>query len=388
MGKRTFVDIKEIASYNSLYNGWRLVSTGDGKDKRRDVIQFGENLKANLKDLQRRLLDETWEPDKGRSFWLFTEGKWRLIHTVGVEDRIVHQALVYHFHLRRHFVKRTFGSIKNRGTLKASKQVRRDLYKSGCLYVIKLDVSKYYPSVIKSKLMEEIRKKYKGEAALRLYEKVLRSYQPDLDTGISIGALPSQDNGNYYLTPLDYFALDVLLVRYYTRYVDDIVILCDKEKAKKLIPALTEFVSMYGLKFGKIALFPVTARRIDFCSYAVNESNTRLRRATLRRFTRKLRQLSKRQYNPVYERSCVCSYLGMLKYCDSNNILKKLKNEYSSIFERIDRYSKRNRRKENDFASAETRDRRIQTLFQPPYQRGGKYRRGQRGTRYRGNPMC
>lgn len=121
MGKRTFVDIRKIASYNALYNGWRLVSTGDGKDERRDVIEFGKNLKANLKGLQRRLLDGTWEPDSGKVFYLETENKIREIHTVGVEDRIVHQTLVYHFALQKRFVNRTFGSIKGRGTLRANK---------------------------------------------------------------------------------------------------------------------------------------------------------------------------------------------------------------------------------------------------------------------------
>lgn len=50
MGKRTFVDIKEIASFNSLYNAWRLCSIGDGKDKRRDVIDFEKEEKSNVRN--------------------------------------------------------------------------------------------------------------------------------------------------------------------------------------------------------------------------------------------------------------------------------------------------------------------------------------------------
>lgn len=265
MSKRTFVDLKEIASFNSLYNAWRLCSTGDGKDKRRDVIDFGNNLTANLKSLQKRLIDETWVPDVGCTFWLFTEGKWRQIHTVGIEDRIVHQALVYHFSLHRKFVNRTFGSIKGRGTLKASKQVRKDLHRSGFEYVIKLDAKKYYPSINKQKLIELVRWKYKGEAALRLFEKVVMSYQPESEIGVSIGALTSQNNGNYYLTPFDYFVLQVLGVKYFSRYVDDMVILCEsKQKAAEWIPKIKEFGAKFGITFGKIEVFPVNARRIDF----------------------------------------------------------------------------------------------------------------------------
>lgn len=386
MGKRTFVDIRKIASYNALYNGWRLVSTGDGKDERRDVIEFGKNLKANLKDLQRRLLDGTWEPDSGKVFYLETENKIREIHTVGVEDRIVHQTLVYHFALQKRFVNRTFGSIKGRGTLRANKQVRKDLHRSKYKYALKLDVKKYYPSINKTKLIREIRRKYKGEAAIALLEKVIRAYKPELDIGVSIGALTSQNNGNFYLTPFDYFVLEVLGVKYYVRYVDDMVILVpDKKEGERIIRRLIEFLNGYDLVFGKIALFPIDKRRIDFCSYAVNNENVRLRKGILKRFIRKLRDLKKHPQEGMYERSCVCSYLGFLKYCDSNNILKVLKDEYGEVFVRIDRYAKKRRSKEVDASCSTSGTERVQTFLQPQKRRGrpGHNRRGNRGTRHK-----
>lgn len=389
MSKRTFVDLKEIASFNSLYNGWRLCSMGDGKDKRRDVIDFGNNLAANLKSLQKRLLNETWEPDSGRSFRLFTEGKWREIHTVGIEDRIVHQALVYRFSIHEKFVNRTFGSIKGKGTLKANKQVRKDLHRSRFECVIKLDAKKYYPNINKAKLIELVRQKYKGEAALRLFEKVVNSYQPESEVGVSIGALTSQNNGNYYLTPFDYFVLQSLGVKYFSRYVDDMVILCEsKQKAAEWIPKMKEFAAQFGITFGRIEVFPVTARRIDFCGYAVNKENVRLRKATSIRFIRKLNEFDERPaINGMYERNSVCSYLGMLKYCDSYNLLKQLKNEHIEVFRRINRYAKGKRSKDNDIACTSTGNERIQTVLQSPRNRAGRNSRGQRATRYRGRPL-
>ena len=367
-----------------------MCSTGDGKDERRDVIDFGNNLTANLKSLQRRLLNETWEPDAGRTFWLFTEGKWRQIHTVGIEDRIVHQALVYHFSLHRKFVNRTFGSIKGRGTLKANKQVRKDLHRSGFEYVIKLDAKKYYPNINKQKLIELIRWKYKGEAALRLFEKVIRSYQPESEVGVSIGALTSQNNGNFYLTPFDYFVLQMLGVKYFARYVDDMVIICEsKEKAAEWIPQMKKYAAQFGITFGKVEVFPIDARRIDFCGYAVNKDNIRLRKATAMRFTRKLNNFTKRPaINGMYERNSVCSYLGMLKYCDSYNLLKQLKNEHSEVFRRIDRYAKGSRSKDNEIACTSTGNRRIQKVLQSSRSRAGRNSRGQRATRHSGRPMC
>jgi hypothetical protein len=382
--KRRKIDFEEMTSYCSLYNAWVRCSRGDGKDRRRDVRRYAVNLKENLLRLQQRLRDGTWEPDKGRTFYLRTEGKIREIHTVGVEDRIVHQILVKAFNLQRHFVRRTFGSIKKRGTLRANKQVRKDLRTSGYNYCVKLDVRKYYPSIDKNILIALVRRRYKGEDAIRLYEKVLWSYKPDTDKSISIGALTSQDSGNFYLTPLDLYLLQELKVRCMSRYVDDIVILVrDKEEGERVIRKATEFVRTLGLEFGKILLFPIDKRRIDYCSYAVNGENVRLRASTKRRFIRKLRNLTKRPQRPEYERNCVCSYLGMLQYCNGYKLLKDLRNEYHQVFGRIDRHAERCGEQERETASATAADGRVQNILQPPHNRAGYNRRGNRGTRVR-----
>lgn len=385
MSKRIYVDIREIADYHSLWRGWQNASAGE-KGDRHDVQKYAQDVDKNLRDLQKRLLDGTWEPDPGKSFMLFTEGKWRKIHTVNVENRIVHFALVEHFAISKKFVRRTFGSIKKRGTLKASKQVRKDLRVSGYQYAIKLDARKYYPSINKSKLIGLVRSRYKGEAALRLFEKVVNSYQPELETGVSIGALTSQDNGNFYLTPFDCFVLEMLGVRFYTRYVDDMVILiAEKRDAKRLIPEMQRYAAMFGIVFGKIAVFPIASRRIDFCGYAVNHENTYLRKGTLMRFRRKLIRFDKKPpVNGEYERSCIYSYDGLLKYCDSYNIKEQLKNEHYEVFNRIERFAKGRRDKKNEVPASQPGDGRVPTVLQPPRRRargGGRNRRGDRCTR-------
>lgn len=81
MSKRKLVTIEDIADFHSLWRGWINASSGE-KASRHDVQKYGQNVEAKLRDLQKRLLNGTWRPDKGQSFMLFTEGKWRLIHTV------------------------------------------------------------------------------------------------------------------------------------------------------------------------------------------------------------------------------------------------------------------------------------------------------------------
>lgn len=355
--RREYVDFDLLTSYDELYNGW-LRATEGKKGDRADAVEFGatpEILKRNLLDLQRRLRDGTWQASPGRTYKLFTERKWRDITVVPIEDRIVHQVLVKWFDMKRRFIRRTFGSIKKRGTLAASKQVRRDLYVSGFRYVIITDAKKYYPNVDKERMIYLLRRMYKGEKALRLFEMVIRSYMPD-ELGMSIGALTSQDCGNLYYTPLDHFVLDVLKVRYYSRLVDNTVMLVrSKKEGARVIRKLKEKAPENGIIYGMLEMFPIDGRKIDFCGYVVDANSiSRMRTSTFHNFTRLLRELEKKPMaDTLKERSRVYSYLGILRHCHGEAIEKSLILEHYEVFKRIERCaSKRTDRKERDASAA------------------------------------
>lgn len=363
--KRQIVRIEDIASFYSLYNAWIKISRGDGKDKREDVIEYEKNLNANLNRLSRKLLDGSWRPDKGRTFMLYTEGKWRQIHVVDVETRIVYQDLVDHFDLKRLFVNRTFGSIKKRGTLRANKQVRRDLHRHPEYdYVIKTDFHHYYQSIVKDILMALVRRKFKGSAAIALLELCIRRYLPDSVVGISIGAVTSQNLGNYYLTPMDRFILEDLKMPCMSRNVDDTVILCRKEDGVRVIPRLIEKANEYGLTYGKIAFFPVDRRRIDFCGWAVNRTNVLVRKSTVRRYWRKLHRLSEHPRRVNKMMSIIGSYDGILKFADAYKLNVLIHKENDEVFRRIHRYTARKRRNERKAAVAAAGNGRVPPLLQ------------------------
>ena len=180
------------------------------------------------------------------------------------------------YHIRKRFIRRTYGSIKNRGTLKASKQLRRDLYK-GVNYIVQWDMRKFYPSIDKDKLKELIRRKIKGESALRLMNKIIDAYKPKTKRGISIGALTSQTNGNWMLTPFDYFCLDTMKVHFYERNVDDIVMgFRTKEEIAEKIPRMKAFVETLGVTVGKLIVFPVEKQKVSFCMLRVERTVQKL----------------------------------------------------------------------------------------------------------------
>lgn len=348
--KRQLVRIEDVADIGLLREGWKN-ATKPKKYWRKSVKNYEVNLERNLLSLSRRLREGKWRPSSGRTFKMITEGKWREITSFPVEDCIVHYALVKVFKFSRYFIRRTHGSIKGRGCLSASKQVRRDIRRLSHnvgyenVYVVKYDCKKFYLNISKSRLKEKILKKYKGSAAIELLFAVIDSYMLDSETGISIGALTSQDQGNYFLTALDYFALQTIFTRYYNRYVDDITTLwCNKAKAVDAIGRMIEAAAKDSVIFGRIELYPLCKRRVDFCGYAINlhsdELSTRMRPKTVRRYIRRLHLEQKRRRREeradgLKEASfaqTIASYEGIAVHADTTKLLSNLKNKYYEIY--------------------------------------------------------
>lgn len=373
--KRQIVRIEDISDIKLLHEGWKNATKGD-KYWRKSTHEYEVNLDNNLRSLSHRLREGTWRPSSGHTFRMMTEGKWRDITSFPIEDRIVHFAVVHVFNMSRHFIRRTHGSIKGRGCLSASKQVRRDirnishrvemLNKKNAtageeifeVTVVKYDCKKFYPNILKPRLKEKIRRKYKGEAAIALLFSIIDAYMPDSERGMSIGALTSQDMGNFFLTMLDLFALENIRTHYYNRYVDDITTLREsKAQAIAAIPRMVEAAEKDGIIFGRIEVYPLRVRRVDFCGYAVGMLNgtlsTRMRPKTVRRYCRRLHvaanhlaamraDTSKRAtvlggFAAESLRQTIASYEGIALHADTHNLLINLKRNYHEIFRTSDR---------------------------------------------------
>lgn len=375
--KREIIRIEDISDINLLREGWKNATKGD-KYWRKSTHNYEVNLERNLLSLSHRLREGTWRPSSGHTFRMMTEGKWRDITSFPIEDRIVHYAVVHVFNMPRHFIRRTHGSIKGRGCLSASKQVRKDIRNishrvellnkqhenNGAanedifeVTVVKYDCKKFYPNILKPRLKEKILRKYKGEAAIALLFAIIDSYMPDSERGMSIGALTSQDMGNFFLTMLDLFALENIRTHYYNRYVDDITTLREsKAQAIVAIPRMVEVAEKDGIIFGRIEVYPLRVRRVDFCGYAVGMLNGRLstmmRPKTVRRYCRRLHVAAKRAlaqqatsqratvlggFAAESLRQTIASYEGIALHADTHNLLINIKRNYYEVFRTSDR---------------------------------------------------
>lgn len=289
-----------------------------GKAKQTGVIEFDKNYDQNIADIYRELVTKTYatSPYKHRTIM---ERKERLISILPYRDRVVHHAIMNVLEpiFVKTFTRDTYSCIKGRGVHLASNMLKHYLKDADAtLYCIKVDIRKFYPSVDNEILKLLLRRKFKDIDLLWLLDSII-----DSSAGLPIGNYLSQYLSNFYLTYFDHWIKEVLKVRYYLRYADDIVIL---HSDKKYLHNVLANISSYLEVNLKLILKPnrgpfPTSLGIDFGGYVHYHTHTLMRKTIKQSFARAIK--SKK---PA---SSINSYMGWAKHCNSKHLIKKLTNE-------------------------------------------------------------
>jgi hypothetical protein len=194
-------------------------------------------------------------------------------------------------------------------------------------YCLKMDISKFYPSVDHEILYKIMKKKIKCKDTLWLLEDIVFSVPGGKN--VPIGNYTSQWFGNLYMNEVDQYLKHHHHVKYYMRYCDDFLILHpDKDYLNTLLVDIEEFLSdKLELTLSKKALFPVS-QGIDFLGYRHFPEYILLRKSTQKRFKKRIQELpleylegkiTKDQY-----RSSLASMMGWLRWCNSHNLSKAM----------------------------------------------------------------
>ena len=277
----------KVCSYETLYNSYLKARRGKTKSAR--VLNFSYNLEQELSELQNELKNQTFRTGKYNHFIIF-EPKKRKISALPFRDRVVHHAI--HFVIEPIFEKKfiydSYACRKMKGTHAGADRLQKFIQKvNKDYYVLKCDVSKYFPSVNHEVLKKCIRKKIADEKLLWLLDDIIDS----TEEGIPIGNLTSQLFANIYLNELDEFIKYDLKIKYYIRYMDDFIILHESKKylhgVKGKIKLL--FVSIKLTMHPKKAnIFPV-ASGIDFLGYRIFSKHRLVRKSTVKRFLKNIK---------------------------------------------------------------------------------------------------
>ncbi len=321
------------------------------KNARKDKLFYKEVKMVDadpdfyLSQIQEMLINGTYKVSDYTISIINDKGKEReLAKLPYFPDRIIQWAIMLQIEhvFMEVFCDHTCASIKNRGISRAQDLLHEYLKNDpqGTKYCLKVDISKFYPSIDHEILKQLLRRKFKDKRLLQLLDMIVDSSPHE--TGVPIGSYLSQYLANYYLAYFDHFMKEELHLKYVVRYMDDIVVLSDsKEQLHEVRKAMDEYLKKYlnvHLK-DNYQVFPVDSRGIDFIGFRSFHGYTLLRKRTCKKFKKKMLCIKKKQDAGQlinYSEWCSAnSYKGWLKMCDGYRLSEKY---ITPIQPSLDRY--------------------------------------------------
>lgn len=291
-----------------------------GKESQYGVKVYDKRPVSNLVLLHCMLKHRRYRTSKYTTFPIF-DPKERLIFCLPFwPDRITHHAIMNV--LEKPFVDcftaDSYSCIKRRGIHGFDRNLKKALHDvPGTQFCLKIDVKKFYPSIDHRILKKQLRRKFKDQDLLWLLDNII-----DSADGVPIGNYLSQFFANFYLTGFDHWLKEVVGVKYYLRYADDMVFLAaTKPELHALLAKIRQYFSDHlNLSIKQnYQVFPVESRGIDVAGMVYRHyGNIRMRKSIKQNFARAAAK--KRRKNESIQ-----SYRGWAKYTKSNHLLKKLK---------------------------------------------------------------
>jgi retron-type reverse transcriptase len=299
-----------LCSFENLYQAY--CSARRGKRRRTEVAQFELDLESNLCALQAELSEGRWQPGPYRNFYV-QEHKRRLITAAPFRDRVVHHALVSVLEpvFEPAFIYDSYACRKGKGQHRAVERFTH--FARFNRYVLRADITKFYPSVDHETLLGLVARRVKDHLVLEMVRRILASGQGILESecevawfpgddlfsplernrGLPIGNLTSQFFGNVCLNALDHFVKEELRQRCYVRYMDDFAVFGNcKGALHEIRQAIADFLAKSRLILHR----PRTRLHrsdegVEFLGFRVFPGYRLVRKTTVVRFGRHLRRL-------------------------------------------------------------------------------------------------
>lgn len=252
-----------------------------GKTRKHYIAKVLANEEKYALRIQKMLLDNDVLLSPNRTIEIYDRScmKQRLITVPKFfPDQILHWVLMLVIEpiLTKGMYRFACGSVPGRGEMEAKKYVERALRDDKVRYVAKLDISKFFNSVKPAILIGMLRRKIKDEKVIDLIGKILENGGDCLP----IGYYTSQWFSNFFLEGFDHFVKEVLKIKYYVRYVDDMVLIdTNKRKLRKAIAEIEKYLNGIGLKLKpNYQVWKVHSRPIGFVGFRFYKDKTLLRK--------------------------------------------------------------------------------------------------------------
>jgi group II intron reverse transcriptase/maturase len=281
---RRFFSIAHYLTPETLYEAFTSLrkdaSAGvDGVTYREYEKQAGESIRK----LHGRLKDGTYRAQPLRRIYIEKEdGRKRPISIPSLEDKILQRATVSLLNAiyEVDFLDCSYGFRPGRGAQDALDEVGRVICRKPTAYVLELDISSYFDTIVREQLMEMIEKRISDASILKLLRKWINVGVVDegklllSETGTGQGQIVSPLLANVYLHHvLDLWFEEVVKPRlkgqaFAIRYADDGLLCFERrEDAARVMAVLPKRFAKFGL-----TLHPEKTRLVYFGRAALEKA--------------------------------------------------------------------------------------------------------------------
>jgi group II intron reverse transcriptase/maturase len=247
---------------------------------------YERDAARNIQALHERLKNGKYQAQPLRRVYILKEdGKQRPLSIPALEDKIVQKAVleILNAIYEQDFLECSYGFRPGRGPHQALDEVGRVICTRPTGWILEIDITAYFDSIVRQQLMELIEKRVRDRSVLHLIRKWIQTGVIEegrllvSETGTGQGQTISPLLANIYLHyVLDEWVEDEVKPRlrgeaHEIRFADDAVLCFQyKEDAEKVMEVLPKRFAKYGL-----TLHPEKTRLVEFGRYA--EANAKRR---------------------------------------------------------------------------------------------------------------
>ena len=222
----------DVCDFRSLYDGLQKCKRNTlWKDS---VAGYTNNALSNIYLLKQKLDADTYEIQPYNEFIIY-EPKRREIQSTKIPDRVFQRSLCDNYltnEIRKGFVYDNGACLKGKGTEFARRRLKRHLQVHNRHFgmtgwVLKCDLKDYFGSTPHEIAKQAINKRVKDEWAKIQVGKIIDSFahKDKPGRGIGLGSQVSQLIQLSVLDDIDHYIKEVLHIKTYVRYMDDIILI-------------------------------------------------------------------------------------------------------------------------------------------------------------------
>lgn len=348
---------------------------------KRKVDRFETFYSEEIVYIKSILENKSYIPGKYNIF-LIREPKMRLIMSSSIRDKIVNHLVSKYFlvdYFDGSFIESNIATRRKKGThygLGLVKKYINECKRKGNVYYLKIDIKKYFYNIDHNIVKNLVRRRIKDKDALDIIDKIIDStdecyVNEDIEKiknneidkvlkssmnidmkrkkieeiemlplykkgkGFSIGNMSSQIVGIMYLSELDHFIKEKLHIKYYVRYMDDMVLIHnDKKYLKNCLCEIEKLLNKYLLQLNYKKTYVSNINNgLEFLGFVFYLKNNRtimkLKNETKKRYIKRCKHLHELKSNNLIDDKFYSLAMnacnGHLKWGNCNRLINTYK---------------------------------------------------------------